>query len=125
MPELVVQSQLQKHFVVTTLRPTATMRLSYITTIVSSSYQECQIIPLKRINKKSIQTQDVSNNRSRENGRTWLWGKLEKIARFETLEKNSCVFQNGLAFLGQIGKTCLSEFPEIYEVMPFLFICSS
>jgi hypothetical protein len=47
-------------------------------------------------------------------GQTWQWGKLEKIARFEILENFSSVFQNGLAFLGQIGKARLSEFPEIY-----------
>ncbi len=38
----------------------------------------------------------------------------KKIARFEKLENFSSVFQNGLAFLGRIGKASLSEFPEIY-----------
>jgi hypothetical protein len=38
---------------------------------------------------------------------------LEKIARYEKLENFSSVFQNGLAFLGRIGKASLSEFPEI------------
>jgi hypothetical protein len=46
-----------------------------------------------------------------EIGQTWLWGELEKIGRFEKLENLSSVFQKGLAFLGQIGKASLSEFP--------------
>ncbi len=49
-------------------------------------------------------------HRPREIGQTWLWGELKKLARFEKLENLSSVFQNGLAFLGQIGKASLSEF---------------
>ncbi len=49
-------------------------------------------------------------HRPREIGQTWLWGELEKIARFEKLENLSSVFQNGLAFLGRIGKASLSKF---------------
>ena len=40
------------------------------------------------------------NHRPREIGRAWLG----KIARFEKLKDLCSVFQNGLAFLGQIGK---------------------
>jgi hypothetical protein len=54
------------------------------------------------------------NHRLREIGQTWLWGELEKNACFEKLENFSGVFQNGLAFLGRIGKASLSEFPETY-----------
>jgi hypothetical protein len=39
---------------------------------------------------------------------------MEKLARFEKLENISSIFQNGLAFLGQIGKASLFELPEIY-----------
>ncbi len=38
----------------------------------------------------------------------------KKIARFEKQENFSNVFQNGLAFLGRIGKSSLSMFSEIY-----------
>ncbi len=53
-------------------------------------------------------------HRPREIGRTWLWAELEKLARFKKLQSSSIVFQNDLAFLGQIGIASLSEFPEIY-----------
>jgi len=33
---------------------------------------------------------------------------LEKVARFEKLENIYCVFQNGLAFRGRIGKSHFS-----------------
>ncbi len=56
----------------------------------------------------------MSSHRPREIGRAWLWGELEKIARFKILENSSLYFQNDLAFLGRIGKPSLSEFPEIY-----------
>ncbi len=39
-----------------------------------------------------------------------------KLASFEKLENLSSVFQNGLAFLGRIGKASLFEFPEIYDL---------
>ena len=42
-------------------------------------------------------------------------GELEKIARFEKLKEFCNVFQNGLAFQGQIGKASISEFREIYR----------
>jgi hypothetical protein len=45
---------------------------------------------------------------------------LEKIARFEKLENLSSVFQNGLAFLGRIGKALLCEFPEIYGLSVYV-----
>jgi hypothetical protein len=38
---------------------------------------------------------------------------LEKIT-IEKLENISSVFQNGLAFLGRIGKASLTVFPDIY-----------
>jgi hypothetical protein len=56
----------------------------------------------------------MMSHRPREIGQTWLWRKLEKIAPFEKLENLSSIFQNGLAFMGRIGKASLSEFPEIY-----------
>ncbi len=55
------------------------------------------------------------SHRPREIRQVWLWGELEKIARIKNLYFFS-VFKNGLAFLGQIGKAGLSEFPEIYDL---------
>ncbi len=40
----------------------------------------------------------------------------KKIKHLEKLENISSVFQNGLAFLRQIGKASLFEFPEIYPL---------
>jgi hypothetical protein len=59
-------------------------------------------------------------HRPREIGQTWLWAKLEKIARFKIQENSSLQFQNDLAFLGRIGKPSLSEFPEIYGLLNIL-----
>jgi hypothetical protein len=42
-------------------------------------------------------------------------GRIGKIARFKKLENLSSVYKNGLAFLVQIGKASLSEFPEIFS----------
>jgi hypothetical protein len=64
-------------------------------------------------NLKSLGT-NVLEHRPREIGRAWQWGELEKIPRFKLVNFFS-VFQNGLAFLGRIGKTSLAEFPEIYD----------
>ncbi len=40
-------------------------------------------------------------------------GQIEKITCFKKLENIRNVFQNGLAFLGQSGKSSLCEFPEV------------
>jgi hypothetical protein len=39
-------------------------------------------------------------------------GRIEKIVRLKKLQNLCNGFQNGLAFLGQIGKVSLFEFPE-------------
>ncbi len=51
---------------------------------------------------------------TREVGQTWLWGELEKIARFKKLGNLSSIYKNGLAFLVRIGIATLSEFSVIY-----------
>ncbi len=54
-------------------------------------------------------------NRPQEIGQTSGCGAYwKKVERFEKIENLSSVFQNGLAFVRQIGKASLYEFPEIY-----------
>ena len=57
----------------------------------------------------------LRNDRPREIGRTWLLKQIGKTARFKKLKDFCRVYQNGLAFLGWIGKLSLSEFTEIYD----------
>ena len=47
-------------------------------------------------------------------GQTWLLGRIGKNSPFQKAESFCQVSQNGLAFLGRIGKVSFSEFPEIY-----------
>jgi hypothetical protein len=70
---------------------------------------------------KKISTKVRKKRRPREIGQTWLWDELENIVHFEKLE-NLSAFQNGLVFLGRIGKASLSEFPEIYEKVSEMMI---
>ncbi len=52
-------------------------------------------------------------HRPREIGWTWLWGKLEKLARIEKLENSIIVFQNDVAFLGvELKKQVYPSFPR-------------
>ncbi len=74
----------------------------------------CQIGHLSPVLIRVFAPYPYLAHRPQEIGRTWLWGKLEKIARFEKLENLSSIFQNGLAFLGRIGKASLSVFPDIF-----------
>jgi hypothetical protein len=41
-------------------------------------------------------------------------GRIGKNTFRKTRKSQQCFFQNGLAFLGRIGKASLTEFPEIY-----------
>jgi hypothetical protein len=43
-------------------------------------------------------------------------GQIGKNTTLKKTKNLSSVFQNGLAFLGRIGKASLSEFPEIYWI---------
>jgi hypothetical protein len=45
----------------------------------------------------------------------WTSLAIEQIGKKHASKFLQCFFQNGLAFLRQIGKAGLSKFPDIYE----------
>ncbi len=63
---------------------------------------------------------NIEQRRSDELGSGMNW---KKDHTFQTLQYSSIDSQNGLAFLGEIGKASLSEFHEIYKfkIQPITF----
>ncbi len=66
---------------------------------------------LEFLQSMTFQSEPKDHERSNIPGRG---ANCKKIAHFAKLDNLSSIFQNGLDFLGRIGKASLSEFPEIY-----------
>jgi hypothetical protein len=90
--------------------PSQNKHVHFLNVMADDDRQGCR--EPDKVGKHWFNQSFIDHGRSDEPGCGADW---KKIARFKKLDNLRSVFQNGLAFLGLIGKASLSEFPQIYE----------